>query len=340
MKWASGSSYDGDWVDNKKHGFGVYKLSNGEIYVGEWKFGKRHGKGVNTWGSGSAWAGDSYDGDWVDGKKHGWGNYRFADDPELEEYDGEWVDDERTGYGKMMYRNKNIFNGYEYRNNLGDGFLLNPDGGVLYSRTITNEYQGFTMNANLSFLSITYKNSTNASKGFMISNITSGTIQCFQFGQGGDISIPCHRQNSNLDTIYLNGFDHYYVGDTITIRSRKVQDGFGELGNDGSYYVGEWKLGEESGFGLKSDLIYNTKIGTFKNGLLEGSGATISYSVKHRTVYFGNYKKGKLDGPGLFIYPDGERVVGYFNEGKLDHSKNPLYIHSDGTRDTLVPTFV
>ncbi len=196
------------------------------------------------------------------------------------------------------------------------------------------------MNANLSFLFISYKESTYAIKGFTISNITSGEIQCFQFGQGGDIKIPCHRQNSTIDTIYLNGFDHYYVGDTITIRSRKVQDGFGELGRDGNFYVGEWEQGVENGFGLRRDLLFQTQVGTFKDGLLEGSGATISYSVKHRTVHFGNYTKGKADGPGLFIYPDGEKVLGFFNQGKLDHSKNPMYLYTDGTRDMLVSTNV
>ena len=44
--WSDGSSYEGEFVDWFKEGYGVFRWSNGSIYKGNWKSDKRHGKGV------------------------------------------------------------------------------------------------------------------------------------------------------------------------------------------------------------------------------------------------------------------------------------------------------
>jgi hypothetical protein len=36
--WANKRKYEGTWVNNQKHGKGVYTLENGEKYNVEWKF--------------------------------------------------------------------------------------------------------------------------------------------------------------------------------------------------------------------------------------------------------------------------------------------------------------
>ena len=41
--------YDGEWVDDMKHGKGKYILENGEVYDGEWKDDKKHGIGSTTY---------------------------------------------------------------------------------------------------------------------------------------------------------------------------------------------------------------------------------------------------------------------------------------------------
>ena len=37
--------YDGDWFENRKEGYGIFRSLEGE-YKGEWKDDKRHGKGT------------------------------------------------------------------------------------------------------------------------------------------------------------------------------------------------------------------------------------------------------------------------------------------------------
>ena len=37
-KRASGSIYEGDWVDGERHGHGQSNWNEGTIYIGEWKY--------------------------------------------------------------------------------------------------------------------------------------------------------------------------------------------------------------------------------------------------------------------------------------------------------------
>ncbi len=43
FKWKDGSIYEGDYKDNKKHGFGKYIDKEGKTYEGGWKNGYREG---------------------------------------------------------------------------------------------------------------------------------------------------------------------------------------------------------------------------------------------------------------------------------------------------------
>ena len=40
-----GSTYEGEWKYNLRHGFGTLNARNGEVYKGEWSQGMEHGKG-------------------------------------------------------------------------------------------------------------------------------------------------------------------------------------------------------------------------------------------------------------------------------------------------------
>ena len=42
-------SYEGDWVQNLRHGKGNLTFENGDEYEGEWKNNLRHGYGVYNW---------------------------------------------------------------------------------------------------------------------------------------------------------------------------------------------------------------------------------------------------------------------------------------------------
>jgi hypothetical protein len=44
-----GGRFEGDWVDNRKHGRGIYTLPNGNGFEGDFRNGKRHGRGIMTY---------------------------------------------------------------------------------------------------------------------------------------------------------------------------------------------------------------------------------------------------------------------------------------------------
>lgn len=63
-----GVTYEGNWENDQKNGFGVIKFPGGNMYEGYFLNGKFHGKGRYTKNDGSM-----YDGDWVDQQKTGFG---------------------------------------------------------------------------------------------------------------------------------------------------------------------------------------------------------------------------------------------------------------------------
>lgn len=55
--------YAGEWLDDKREGFGEYFYTNGDHYTGEWRNHVRHGRGRYTYAS----AAIQYDGNWNNG---------------------------------------------------------------------------------------------------------------------------------------------------------------------------------------------------------------------------------------------------------------------------------
>jgi hypothetical protein len=43
--WSDGRTFEGEYSEDKKHGYGVYHWSDGRVYIGYWNLGKQHGIG-------------------------------------------------------------------------------------------------------------------------------------------------------------------------------------------------------------------------------------------------------------------------------------------------------
>lgn len=50
--------YEGNWILNKKHGFGRKQYANGDVYEGLWKWDMPEGKRRYFWSNGSAYGGE------------------------------------------------------------------------------------------------------------------------------------------------------------------------------------------------------------------------------------------------------------------------------------------
>lgn len=45
-KWPDGKSYEGDYKNDKKDGYGTFRFLDHTWYQGEWANGRQHGKGT------------------------------------------------------------------------------------------------------------------------------------------------------------------------------------------------------------------------------------------------------------------------------------------------------
>ena len=91
--------YSGPFSNNEITGSkGRMRYRNGEVYEGDFVEGKKHGYGVYRWGDGSV-----FEGWYIDDKKQGHGKYRTADNRMFE---GEWKNGMREGRGVLSVGGK------------------------------------------------------------------------------------------------------------------------------------------------------------------------------------------------------------------------------------------
>ena len=76
----------------------LYTWKNGSTYVGEWKDDKKNGQGKYIYGKGNG-EGDKYEGEWKDDKKHGKGKYIWSNG---DKFVGEFKDDKPNGIGTYI----------------------------------------------------------------------------------------------------------------------------------------------------------------------------------------------------------------------------------------------
>ena len=72
-RYPNGDVYQGDYLNDERHGKGYYQYANGDAYEGGFIKGKLHGTGQYTVDNG-----DSFTGTWKNDKVHGTVQYTFA----------------------------------------------------------------------------------------------------------------------------------------------------------------------------------------------------------------------------------------------------------------------
>ncbi len=126
-------SYCGDWVADRRQGYGVCIYGNGDKYEGSWRADRRHGRGT-LWrksavgrglvkvfegefadgsydGMGRLYCDDGgvYEGSFAAGKRSGQGMQRFGDGSV---YNGDWLEDKAHGRGRLVLDNGDTFDGH------------------------------------------------------------------------------------------------------------------------------------------------------------------------------------------------------------------------------------
>lgn len=91
--YPDGSRYEGEWKNEKRHGYGIWTRPDGTKYAGEWIEGKPDGLGMLNNADGSV-----YNGEWKAGKRNGQGMLTYADGTTLAGtwQDGRYVDNAKS----------------------------------------------------------------------------------------------------------------------------------------------------------------------------------------------------------------------------------------------------
>lgn len=121
MKYASGNSYEGEWVADKKCGSGLMVWRDvDEIYTGQWANDLPHGLGEHVWGDSASHSVKKetcniYRGHFNQGRREGQGTFFFMNGSQ---YTGEWAKDLKQGEGLFLYADGRIFGGLFHQNRM------------------------------------------------------------------------------------------------------------------------------------------------------------------------------------------------------------------------------
>ncbi|XP_072388285.1 MORN repeat-containing protein 3-like isoform X2 [Diabrotica undecimpunctata] len=142
--------YEGDFVDNYRHGFGVsaFYLPKHNVfalkYRGDWKNGKKEGRGLRVYPEVGF-----YIGHFKNGKRYGYGQMWYNCGSF---YDGDWVKDQREGLGLLVREDGNRYEGSwhkDQKHGAGRFYFLNM--GILQTGVWKNDICTFSTMKNLPF---------------------------------------------------------------------------------------------------------------------------------------------------------------------------------------------
>ena len=108
--WKDGSFYEGEWLNNNIHGYGIFRNKDKKIYKGQFIMNSMNGYGEMTYLNNNSF----FYGFWKDNNKNGFGvEYSPRKDGRDKIYSGFWENNERHGYGVLLNKkedenNKNI----------------------------------------------------------------------------------------------------------------------------------------------------------------------------------------------------------------------------------------
>jgi len=128
-QYVTSTVYKGEFVNNKRHGFGTQVWPNGSKYEGDWAFDAREGRGEFFVKSKDDTLRMVYSGSWLNDMKEGVGVWYGADGsryeghfhanlphgegtmfyPEGHVYVGQWLDGKRSGYGTLTLANGDVY---------------------------------------------------------------------------------------------------------------------------------------------------------------------------------------------------------------------------------------
>ncbi len=102
MVWKCGTTYEGEFDNDERNGFGTYTYSEEDLrdyYEGHWKDSVKSGQGKLVWKNGG-----KYEGSFENDDYNGVGTFTFSNEYELNYLEGFWNGDTKTANGKLVWK--------------------------------------------------------------------------------------------------------------------------------------------------------------------------------------------------------------------------------------------
>jgi hypothetical protein len=247
MIFDEGGSYEGEFKDNKFHGFGIYKWYDNEEYEGEWKDNERNGKGIYRSKDGSV----EYT-NFANGSPVGEGI--------------KWSPDRQTA--------KKLKDGDE-------GFEMLPEEAEKFAREkfdlpvpeVSDIKPAPVHRGLLARLFDTGPRFDENGKLMYKDNGDWGTWS-------GEVDSESKRKGTGVmayesEAVYEGNFVNDLYEDE-TGQSKYTW-------NDGEYYIGQWKKGERNGKGVYYSLDGSVEVSMYENG--RGVGQGIKWSPNRKSAF-------------------------------------------------------
>ena len=106
-------TYQGEFLDDLRHGKGTCTFADGAVYTGEWRVGAPHGTGRFVYASGDVFEGE------LNNRRRERGKLRWAESGN--EYDGEWQMEVPHGEGTLLYAQANVVHSGQWAEGLPHG---------------------------------------------------------------------------------------------------------------------------------------------------------------------------------------------------------------------------
>ena len=339
--WPNGNKYIGEQENGQLHGFGTYfslaeKKFKGDKYTGEYKNGKRHGKGTYLHANGN-----KYIGEYRNGKPNGLGTYYYLANDKFKGFvhSGQYLNGKRHGNGTFKYPNGDKYKG-NYRNDKreGKGTYFHSNGNKYIGDFINGKYNGygiFTFKNGKKYIG-QFKNDKYDGEGILykIDGKTKEGIwkdNVFQYSK--KIKLPEAKIGS-----LLNQKSNEVISKSLPRCSNQnykhLCTGSHKFSN-GANYNGGFKNNKFDGYG---SLIWKDGakyVGQFKSDFANGKG-TMFWANGNK--YVGQHKNGKANGKGIFQWSNGDEYVGEHKDdrahgyGTMKYENGSKYIgqHKNG----------
>ncbi|XP_046675336.1 junctophilin-1 isoform X1 [Homalodisca vitripennis] len=309
MFCCSGSAFEGQWQNGKRHGLGV-ETRGRWLYRGEWTQGFKGRYGVRQ----SATSNAKYEGTWANGLQDGYGSETYADGGT---YQGQWLRGMRHGYGVRASAPFGLASHYRpnktlrasltsLRSNEG-GATAGAEAAAERDRRVDDSRGGFVLKARSDEPPVRRRSLVEKSSGIKKS-ILSGLKIRKQRSSTGDLE----KRGTSGGSIRSTGSSASWVS-TESSHSG-VTSGSVHTDSNASFvvedehmdasvtetYMGEWKNDKRSGFGISER----------------------SDGLRYEGEWFGNKKYGY----GVTTFRDGSKEEGKYKNNVLITSQKKKHL--------------